>query len=177
MDFSTILLYSPFGKLKTLKLVRLKDFKGLVKGGVQRTPPGSFSHLRVLEIQSCGEMLKKLFMPTTARKNFQYLERLRISRCNGLEEVIGASEEFRDVVADLNSQAGADAIGQAGAEAVESHFHHYLPSLKILSLVNLPELNSICSHLGTLSSDDVETIEIISCPKLQRLPLSLPFIW
>jgi disease resistance protein RPS2 len=51
-----------------------------------------------------------------------------------------------------------------------------LPRLKILSLQFLPELKSICSSSKVISCDSLEEIFIWACPKLKRLPLSLPLL-
>jgi disease resistance protein RPS2 len=51
-----------------------------------------------------------------------------------------------------------------------------LPRLKKLWLQSLPELKSICSSSKVISCDSLEEILILGCPKLKRLPLSLPFL-
>ena len=51
-----------------------------------------------------------------------------------------------------------------------------LPRLKILWLRSLPELKSICSSSKVISCDSLEKIFTYGCPKLKRLPLSLPLL-
>ena len=51
-----------------------------------------------------------------------------------------------------------------------------LPRLKTLWLQFLPELKSICSSSKVISCDSLEKILIRGCPKLKRLPLSLPLL-
>uniref|UniRef100_A0A2N9HK72 Disease resistance protein At4g27190-like leucine-rich repeats domain-containing protein n=1 Tax=Fagus sylvatica TaxID=28930 RepID=A0A2N9HK72_FAGSY len=51
-----------------------------------------------------------------------------------------------------------------------------LPRLKTLRLEALPELKSICSSSKVISWDSLKQILIQRCPKLKRLPLSLPLL-
>uniref|UniRef100_A0A2N9IE65 Uncharacterized protein n=1 Tax=Fagus sylvatica TaxID=28930 RepID=A0A2N9IE65_FAGSY len=51
-----------------------------------------------------------------------------------------------------------------------------LQLLKILNLQSLSELKSICSSSKVISCDSIEEILITRCPKLKRLPLSLPLL-
>jgi disease resistance protein RPS2 len=51
-----------------------------------------------------------------------------------------------------------------------------LPRLKTLWLQFLPELKSICSSSKVISCDSLQKILIEGCPKLKRLPLSLPLL-
>ena len=49
--------------------------------------------------------------------------------------------------------------------------------LRVLQLRDLPELKTICSSSSkVIISDSLEIIQIIGCPKVKRLPLSLPLL-
>ena len=51
-----------------------------------------------------------------------------------------------------------------------------LSRLMNLSLKDVPELKSICSSSKVIVCDSIEEIRIWECPKLKRLPLSLPLL-
>ena len=51
-----------------------------------------------------------------------------------------------------------------------------LPNLRSLKLYELPELKTICSSSKVIVCDSLESIDIFYCPKLKRLPLSLPLL-
>ncbi|GAB2230694.1 hypothetical protein Drorol1_Dr00014976 [Drosera rotundifolia] len=91
---STFIPLQTLGNLIELKLVRLENFKGLVKPGVA-LPPGSLSNLKTIWIGKCHG-IKKLFSSSMVRGNLQNLEDLRISECFHLEEVIGGSDSDND---------------------------------------------------------------------------------
>ncbi|KAE8674460.1 Detected protein of confused Function [Hibiscus syriacus] len=110
----------------------------------------SFSSLRSLQICSCRNM-KKLFSPNCVPLN---LQELRVVGCMQLEEII-------------TSEVEPEKRGM-----VITEFH--LPQLRILSLLGLPELKSICSAGGVLVCDSLDEIEIVYCPKLKRMGLNLP---
>ena len=49
--------------------------------------------------------------------------------------------------------------------------------LRVLQLRDLLELKTICSSSSkVIISDSLEIIQIIGCPKVKRLPLSLPLL-
>ncbi|KAF5195759.1 Disease resistance protein rps5 [Thalictrum thalictroides] len=75
------------------------------------------------------------------------LQSLYIVNCGGLEEIISSSEEF-------------------GVAYDENTFS----KLKTLALLDLPNLQSICS-MNALPFQSLETIHVRRCPKLRRLPL------
>ena len=51
-----------------------------------------------------------------------------------------------------------------------------LPNLRSLKFYELPELKTICSSSKVIVCDSLESIDIFHCPKLKRLPLSLPLL-
>lgn len=51
----------------------------------------------------------------------------------------------------------------------------YLPKLRELLLIFLPNLVSICSK-GLLGCTNIEVITIIECPLLKKLPLFFPLL-
>jgi disease resistance protein RPS2 len=99
----------------------------------------------------CGK-LKKLLPPGLLHN----LEEIYINSCEQLEEIIEEEEE--------KEEEGMDTTKIT------------LPRLKTLTLRSLPELKSICSSSKVISCDSLEEISITECPKLKRLPLSLPLL-
>ena len=51
-----------------------------------------------------------------------------------------------------------------------------LPNLRSLKFYELPELKTICSSSKVIVCDSLESNDIFHCPKLKRLPLSLPLL-
>ncbi|KAE8726399.1 hypothetical protein F3Y22_tig00006992pilonHSYRG00022 [Hibiscus syriacus] len=112
---------------------------------------GSFSSLKFLYMYDCRNM-KKLFSPNCVPPN---LQELRVFGCKQVGEII-ASEVERE----------------KGGGIVTMEFR--LPQLRDLDLWDLPELKSICSVDAALVCDSLVEIEILKCPKLKRMALTLP---
>ncbi|KAG8479414.1 hypothetical protein CXB51_029116 [Gossypium anomalum] len=110
------------------------------------TSLGNFSSLKILEI-SCLYNTKRLFSPNCVPPN---LEQLGVSKCYQLEDIIASEERGR----------------------VTMEF--CLPRLKKMTLRALPELKSICSVDAVMICKSLERLEVISCPKLKRMPFKLP---
>ncbi|KAI5554520.1 hypothetical protein BDE02_19G019600 [Populus trichocarpa] len=110
---------------------------------------GIFSGLKELYCYKCKSM-KKLF-PLVLLSNLMYLERIQVQHCEKMEEIIGTTDEESS-----NSNSIMEFI---------------LPKFRILRLINLPELKSICS--AKLICDSLEEIIVDNCQKLRRLPIRL----
>uniref|UniRef100_A0A2N9G533 Disease resistance protein winged helix domain-containing protein n=1 Tax=Fagus sylvatica TaxID=28930 RepID=A0A2N9G533_FAGSY len=79
-----------------------------------------------------------------------------------LEEIIGG-------VSDDEVEEEAEEIEETGMGS-----NVIFPKLRKLSLLDLPELKTICSSSNVIVSDSpLQLIYIFRCPKLKRLPLSL----
>ncbi|KAJ0007897.1 hypothetical protein Pint_30417 [Pistacia integerrima] len=91
---------------------------------------------------------------------------LRVSPNLEVIEVVSCRE-----IAEIITLDGGD---EKSEEDGRSNTTLTLPKLKILRLCNLPELKRICSSNGVMVCDSLEQIEVWRCPKLKRLPLSLP---
>ncbi|KAK6230423.1 hypothetical protein QUC31_001941 [Theobroma cacao] len=96
--------------------------------------------------------IKKLF-PVELLKSLQNLEEISVSSCEEMEEIIASEENHKG--------EGTTFI---------------LPKLKSLSLELLPKLKSICSGGVMISLDSLQRLQIWDCPKLKRIPLSLPLL-
>nr|XP_034902826.1 probable disease resistance protein At4g27220 [Populus alba] len=115
-------------------------------------PPynGMFSSLKEFYCYGCKSM-KKLF-PLVLLPNLVNLERIDVSFCYEMEEIIGTTNEE--------------------SSTSNSIMEVILPKLRILKLVILPKLKSICS--AKLICNSLEDIEVTYCEKLKRMPICLP---
>ena len=66
------------------------------------------------------------------------------------------------------------ALGESSNLSANNDFIISLPQLRYLSLDRLPRLESI--YRGTMVCYSLEVIQVFGCPKLKRIPLSLPHI-
>jgi disease resistance protein RPS2 len=110
---------------------------------------GIFSGLKELYCYKCKSM-KKLF-PLVLLSNLVNLERIQVLHCEKMEEIIGTTDEE--------------------SSSSNSIMEFILPKLRILRLINLPELISICS--AKLICDSLEEIIVDNCQNLRRLPIRL----
>ncbi|EOY12656.1 LRR and NB-ARC domains-containing disease resistance protein, putative [Theobroma cacao] len=115
------------------------------------TPPAIFSSLKNFHMRSCSRV-KKLF-PVELLKGLQNLETIQVICCNEMEEIIASEENHKG--------EGTTFI---------------LPKLKSLKLQLLPKLKSICSGRVMIPADSLEVLEIVRCPEVKRIPLSLPLL-
>uniref|UniRef100_A0A2N9FIU8 NB-ARC domain-containing protein n=1 Tax=Fagus sylvatica TaxID=28930 RepID=A0A2N9FIU8_FAGSY len=132
-----------------LEIAQLKE-----KDASAQVPPHTFSRLKIISIYFCSK-LKKL-LPPGLLLHLHNLEEIYVYSCKQLEEIIEEEEE--------KEEEGMDTTKIT------------LPRLKILNLQSLSELKSICSSSKVISCDSIEEILITRCPKLKRLPLSLPLL-
>ncbi|KAK6230431.1 hypothetical protein QUC31_001949 [Theobroma cacao] len=115
------------------------------------TPPAIFSSLKKFHMISCSRV-KKLF-PVELLKGLQNLETIQVEVCEEMEEIIASEENHKG--------EGTTFI---------------LPKLKSLKLQLLPKLKSICSGRVMIPADSLEVLEIVRCPEVKRIPLSLPLL-
>ncbi|ESR65190.1 hypothetical protein CICLE_v10007349mg [Citrus x clementina] len=168
-------LSSCYGILETLEyllLQRLVDLKAIfqiaedeVNASSLRTqtpsPPNIVFCLKRLIMSDCGK-IRKLFSPELL-PSLQNLEEIQVTYCGGLEEIIAASDD--DEEGENNEAAGNNSIKSLA-----------LPKLRVLSLKELPNLMSICSRRSTLVCNSLETIVVLRCPEIKRLPVLLPHL-
>ncbi|PHT52170.1 hypothetical protein CQW23_06632 [Capsicum baccatum] len=125
----------------------LRNLVGLCKGKVASH---TFSGLTELYIYDCDRM-KKLF-PRAVLQDLKNLEKLFVGRCSEMEEIIGSEE----------GEGSRQSISSSTSTTAD------LPKLKLLKLVYLFELKSICE--GKLMCDSLEAMEFGYCLNLKRLP-------
>ncbi|XP_073263023.1 probable disease resistance protein At4g27220 isoform X1 [Populus alba] len=113
---------------------------------------GTFSGLKVFFCVNCKSM-KKLF-PLVLLPNLVNLERIEVSFCYKMEEIIGTTDE---------ESSTSNSITEV-----------ILPKLITLELFELPELKSICS--AKLICNSLKDIKVISCEQLKRMPICLPLL-
>ena len=118
-------------------------------------PPGTFTCLKQFLIVRCPN-IKKLFTPGLLQ-NLANLEEIEVKYCERLEEIIGAAS---DEVEEEIEEEGKDTT--------------IFPRLRKLVLDDIPRLETICSSSNAIVCDSLQKIKIVECPKLKRLPLSLP---
>ena len=150
--------------LEILELLKLKNLRGLFRqesAASARVPLDTFSSLKVILIDECP--MKKL-LPLGLLLHLHNLEEIRVDYCLELEEIIAeACDEFEEDEEE-KKEKGTDTTKIT------------LPKLRVLSLLNLPKLKTICSSSKVIVCDSLESIDIFHCPKLKRLPLSLPLL-
>ncbi|XP_017980478.1 PREDICTED: probable disease resistance protein At4g27220 [Theobroma cacao] len=121
-------------------------------------PKGMFSCLKEIYIFEC-EKIKKLFTRSWVLKNVPNLEVLTVWGCDQMKEIIASEMEFVE----------EEGMGGSNSNAIQLT----LPKLRILKLLYLAQLKSICSANRVMVCDSLEEIIIHCCPKLQRIPLYL----
>ena len=145
--------------LEILCVLGLNNLKGLFReekvAPAPVVPLGTFSRLKQFTISLCPN-IKKLFTPGL----MQNLEKIDVRACEQLEEIIGGAE------------ASDDEVEEEEAKEIVKTF----PRLRKLRLQFLPELKTICSSSNVIRCDSLDSIKIVKCPKLKRLPLSLHLI-
>ncbi|GKV50718.1 hypothetical protein SLEP1_g57417 [Rubroshorea leprosula] len=137
-------------KLELLHLLILPKLCELVRVEGATTPPHIFSNLKTLIIDYCSGMRKLL--PLALHQALQNLEEIRVWNCKQMEEIIASSD----------SDASSDKF--------------IFPKLRILWLINLPQLKSIYSAKGVVVCDSIEKIVIFECQELKRIPVQLPLL-
>jgi disease resistance protein RPS2 len=113
---------------------------------------GAFSGLKVFCCDGCNNM-KKL-VPLVLLPNFVNLERIVVTECEKMEEIIGTTDE---------ESSTSNSITEV-----------ILPKLRSLRLYELPELKSICS--AKLTCNSLKDIIVMYCEKLKRIPICLPLL-
>ncbi|XP_024034218.1 probable disease resistance protein At4g27220 [Citrus clementina] len=164
--------YGILETLEVLSLLGLVDLKAIfqiaedeVNASSLRTqtpsPPNIVFRLKSLFMYRCDK-IRKLFSPELL-PSLQNLEEITVNNCGGLEEIIAASDD--DEEGENNEAAGNNSIKSLA-----------LPKLRVLFLNLLPNLMSICSCRSTLVCNSLETITVLRCPEIKRLPVLLPHL-
>ncbi|KAM3215954.1 hypothetical protein P3L10_025394 [Capsicum annuum] len=130
----------------SLKVHGLQNLVGLCKGNIASH---TFSGLTELVIWNCNRM-EKLF-PRAMLQDLKNLEVLDVAWCSEVEEIIGREEG-----------EGSSQSSSSTSTTVD------LPKLRVLSLMFLPELKSICE--GKLMCDSLVYMRLEVCQNLKRLP-------
>ncbi|GLT39729.1 hypothetical protein SLA2020_139050 [Shorea laevis] len=141
--------------LEYLNLYDLHRLDELLEANViaKSSPPRRiFSSLKGVDIGKCKK-IKRLFTSWKLVEYLPSLERIHVSDCEEMEEIIGSDPEGE----------GGDVIKKL-----------ILPKLKYVSLTFLPALKSICSRRAVMVCDSLEKIDIWDCKGLRRIPFYLP---
>ena len=159
LSFSSSCTLPLLQTLEKLELVCLDNLRILFKKGkaaLAWVPSDTFSCLKIIHLFLCSK-IKKL-LPLGLLLHLRNLEQIRVEFCKQVEEIIGeASDKEKE-------EEGMDTTKIT------------LPKLRVLHLWDLPELKTICSSNKVIISDSLDEIQILNCPKLKRLPLSLPLL-
>nr|GMC55559.1 NBS-LRR type disease resistance protein [Ipomoea batatas] len=162
--------------------LHIKDCEGL-NGCIANYLQSIMSNLKELDVRQCTEVewilnneqiienasntgatpfkslekltlsMKKL-LPHALLQNLKNLKTLYVMNCSQLEVVIGG-------------------VGGDGEEEGSSNTPIYLPKLKQLVLLDLPELKSICNGREMICPS-IEEINIWRCTNVKRMPSFLP---
>uniref|UniRef100_A0A7N2MB87 NB-ARC domain-containing protein n=2 Tax=Quercus lobata TaxID=97700 RepID=A0A7N2MB87_QUELO len=142
-----------------LQIVRCHDLRSLCDVPSLRHT----SQLQGIKLKSCQGIQHILsFSSSCILPLLQTLEKLELWNLRNLRVLFRkekAADEFEE-----------EELEEKGMDTTKIT----LPKLRVLSLRYLPELKTICSSSKVIVCDSLETIEIRKCPKLKRLPLSLP---
>ncbi|XP_056167322.1 probable disease resistance protein At4g27220 isoform X3 [Syzygium oleosum] len=164
---------SPLPSIESLKLISIMDLRALAEEepcAVATAVPGvlyegdKFWGLKELDIVGCNKMkrlLTHVLLPLLVD-----LEKLSISYCNQMEEVIAMTE------VDMECQEEGDTRGSyTRSEANHAHLASALslPKMKTLELWNLPALKRICG--AAISCHSLQRISLRRCPKLECISL------
>ncbi|GLT56444.1 hypothetical protein SLA2020_294830 [Shorea laevis] len=141
---------SVLDNIEELCLRQLPNLSVLVRVEGVATPPHVFSNLQILVISECSRIRKLL--PLELMQALRNLEKIEVSDCEQMEEIIASSD----------SDASVDKLN--------------FSKLRILQLWDLPQLESICSAKRVLICNFIEEIWIDECPKLKRIPVQLPLL-
>ncbi|KDP38942.1 hypothetical protein JCGZ_00699 [Jatropha curcas] len=106
--------------------------------------------LQEISVVYCGSV-KQLFLPGLL-SNLKNLERIFVSCCANMEELIAMEEQEQEQESHDNIQ-------------------FTLPKLESLNLSRLPLLKSICR--GRMICSSLQQIRVSDCPKLKQMPLCL----
>lgn len=133
--------------LEVLKIENLASLTGVcrdnVVGGRSLLQRGIFSFLTEFYITKC-HLIERLLTPQLVQQ-LQNLEKLRVTNCDSMLEIFEGN----------NSDAN-DCTNIA------------LPKLTGLTLLTLPQLNTVCR--GSILCGSSVKVRIKNCPKLQRFP-------
>ncbi|MFQ6657964.1 hypothetical protein Gotur_027436 [Gossypium turneri] len=154
----------PFQSLEVLNLDSLPKLSALIMkdegiGSATTStlaPSATFSHLKEITIYNCSSM--KTLLPHWLLPNLQNLEDIWVKECDELVEILGAATSEVE-------EKGSDALIK---------FH--LPKLRLLALLFLPNLKSICGKSGVMVCDSLQLIHITRCGKLKRIPPFVPLV-
>ncbi|TYI84845.1 hypothetical protein E1A91_D05G394700v1 [Gossypium mustelinum] len=154
----------PFQSLKNLELCGLPKLSALIMkdegiGSATTStlaPSATFSHLKEIMIYSCSSM--KTLLPHWLLPNLQNLEKIHVDACSQLVEILGA------------------ATSEVEEKRSDALIKFHLPNLRVLSFSELPNLKSICSKIGVMVCDSLETIYVDECDKLKRIPPFAPLV-
>ncbi|KQJ83569.1 disease resistance protein RPS2 [Brachypodium distachyon] len=126
--------------------------------------PHNFQYIRKLVISKCPKLLNITWV-----RRLQLLERLDISHCDGMLEIVEDEEVYSE------EQNGAQMkIQDHDSEKQEDHAmvqtgHTDFAKLRLIVLTDLKKLRGICKPREFPS---LETLRVEDCPNLRSIPLS-----
>ncbi|GKV49217.1 hypothetical protein SLEP1_g55979 [Rubroshorea leprosula] len=145
--------FNPLPNLEYLKLSCLPKLKYVFDeeglGLSPLVPPTSFFSLKKIKVIECNQ-LKKVFSSGWLLRYFQSLQTIEVDNCLQMEELIPSSVDEEEKVT--------------------------LPKLQRLKLTKLPQLKSICSSSSVSIGDSIQSLTILDCEKLKRIPLNFPLL-
>ncbi|KAJ4846529.1 hypothetical protein Tsubulata_013529 [Turnera subulata] len=114
-----------------------------------------FFHLKTIEVVSCPRL--KVLFPLGLSVNLPNLEEIHVFRCKELEELVESSEGGEE------QQQGTRNLPQFSLPKLETVYLKYLPELKWI-------------YGGSITCNSIRYIKVLECPKLRRMPISLPLL-
>uniref|UniRef100_A0A5B7C944 Putative Disease resistance protein n=1 Tax=Davidia involucrata TaxID=16924 RepID=A0A5B7C944_DAVIN len=165
----------PLQSLECLELYGLAKLSALIKWGrvnAPLPPAGTFSNLKFLMISDCNK-IKKL-IPPGLLQHLQNLTSISVCNCDEMEEIIAAEYEEEGMGACSSSSNNNSSSSFFNNNNNNAATIFTLPKFKAISLECVPKLKSICK--GVMACDSIEQIHLIWCPRLKRVPFSLPLV-
>ncbi|GLU15356.1 hypothetical protein SLE2022_318540 [Rubroshorea leprosula] len=163
------LFCSVLDKLENLELCGLPNLCALVRLEGGPTSLGIFFNLRRLIIRRCPR-IRKLFSLELLQA-LQNLEEIRVRDCQQMEEIIVADASIKFTFPKLRQLYLVDLpqLESICSAKGDASVKFTFPKLRQLYLVNLPQLESICSAKGVMVFDPIEVMVIIRCPNLKNI--------
>ncbi|XP_057948384.1 probable disease resistance protein At1g12290 isoform X2 [Malania oleifera] len=159
--------------LETIRVRQCEQMEEIVAGEEEREVNGTFSSLKVLEIEKCPK-IKKLFTRGLLQQYLPSLETIRVWYCDQMEEIV-AGEEEREVNGTFSSVKVLEIVGCPKIKKLFTRGlpQQYLPSLETIKVCSCEQMEEIVAGEeerevnGTFSS--LKVLQIVGCPKIKKL--------
>ncbi|KAF2294475.1 hypothetical protein GH714_011728 [Hevea brasiliensis] len=155
-----------FPPIRALKLKNLDDLKHVWESDCQLHNP-LFQSLENLEMESCGNLI--FLVPSSA--SFRNLKALKVSECNALINIVTSSTAKSMVqlekLAVTSCNMLTEIVGGDQEDGIGSTDEIVFSKMKTLRLEDLQSLKSFCLGSYTFNFPSLEQLTVHKCPKLR----------